>query len=99
MIDNITGALLLASDQFAHTLEGPAAAVDALMARIIVDPRQAEIVIVDWRPVAHRSFAQWDLAYWGSSVFIGRMVAGARRGDQNDVRRLLQLIREFTQPC
>lgn len=94
-IDDITGVLLLSGNQFVHTLEGPAAAVDSLMARITVDPRHADIVIVDRRPVAYRAFVQWGLAYQGSSVSIGRMVAGALRGDQNDLTRLLQLISEF----
>ena len=94
-INDITGALLLSCDQFVHTLEGPAAAVDALMGRIAVDPRHAGIVIVDRRPVASRAFAQWGLAYWGTSVFVGRLTAGAKRGDEDDVTRLLRLIREF----
>ena len=94
-LNGITGALLLTPDHFVHTLEGTDEALDALMARISFDPRHAEIVIVDRRPVAERTFAQWSLVYSGPSVFIRRLTLRAKQGDVDDTLRLLQLLREF----
>ena len=43
-------------------LEGPAQALDALLARLATDPRHRDIVILDRAPVQTRLFGQWSMA-------------------------------------
>lgn len=94
-IADITGALLFTGQHFVESLEGPTAKVNDLMARIELDPRHTDIVVIDRRRVTSRAFARWAMAYSGRSVFVARMAAAARCGNQVEVRRLLRLIREF----
>jgi hypothetical protein len=66
----VTGALVFTEKRFAQYLEGPADAVDALMGRILQDPRHRDIELVFRRPILRRHFATWALAYAGPSTFV-----------------------------
>ena len=59
----ITGVLLYSEGTFFQVLEGEAAAVDDLMARIAGDSRHGEIVTIVREPIARRSFADWTMGY------------------------------------
>lgn len=97
--DAITGALLFTGSRFVQTLEGTAAGVDAVLARIARDPRHTALTIVDRHVVVVRNFPRWSLIYAGPSLFVARTVArgltGSERGVPADVARLLKMIVEF----
>ena len=57
----ITGALVSAGVGYQQWLEGPADALDDLMARLRHDPRHAEVTLLENAPVAERAFAGWHM--------------------------------------
>lgn len=63
----ITGALLSSPQWFAQVLEGEAAAVQALYARIQRDPRHREVRLLSLRPIRRRAFGRWSMAHAGSA--------------------------------
>lgn len=70
----LTGALLFTGLNFAQILEGPAQVVDGLMARIAIDPRHQDVVVIEKSAIAHRLFTEWEMAYQGPSQFVSRHV-------------------------
>ncbi len=60
--DGLTGALAAQRERYIQVLEGPAQALDALLARLATDPRHRDIVILDRAPVQTRLFGQWSMA-------------------------------------
>lgn len=70
----LTGALLFTGTYFAQVLEGQDDAIDALLARLRLDPRHDRLQIVDRNVVDQRQFAQWSMAYFGPSQFVARHV-------------------------
>ena len=96
----VTGMLLHDRGSFFQVLEGPAATVDALYARIAADARHAEIVRIIHEPVARRSFGQWSMGFVQADDELLRSVEGANdffRGgtalsaiDSGRARKLLQ---------
>ena len=61
----VTGALLFSADSFVQVLEGPEDAVETLFEKIQLDPRHAEVVVLQASAVQDRGFAQWSMAYAG----------------------------------
>lgn len=59
--DGITGALICRADIYLQLLEGPAAAIDALYAKIRLDDRHIEINKLLQRPVLERMFPDWAM--------------------------------------
>ena len=57
----ITGVLYCDGAYFIQILEGPRAAVEALMAAILRDPRHTDINIVAHGPHPRRDFAAWSM--------------------------------------
>lgn len=93
----VTGALVASRSRFAQILEGPRAAVDALMDSIRRDRRHTEVEVVLYADIERRRFPEWTLAYSGTSVFVdGLIEALAKRADTRgyagDVQRLVQAI-------
>ena len=68
----ISGALIFTGHRFAQWLEGPAEAVDRLMADITADDRHTDVTVVDSRPIEQRSFNGWGLIYSGGSFYVDR---------------------------
>ena len=60
--DRITGGLAQPDGHFTHGVEGPAVAIDALMARVAADPRHDDIVILGRWPAPGRLFEAWVMA-------------------------------------
>lgn len=59
----VTGFLLFDGKRFLQFLEGPAAAVDTTMNRIVGDRRHyAHVVMID-EEEHHRQFPDWDMAF------------------------------------
>ena len=67
----ITGLLITTSDYFAQLLEGPAPGVDAVMARIVADPRHYDIRIIRRSELAARRHPQWRMARFDGERFGG----------------------------
>jgi len=59
--DDITGALICRADLYLQLLEGPAAAIAALYARIGADDRHCDIEPLHAATVATRLFPAWDM--------------------------------------
>ena len=60
--DRITGCLAQPDGHFTHVVEGPGVAIDALMARVVADPRHDNIVILGRWPAPGRLFESWVMA-------------------------------------
>jgi hypothetical protein len=58
----VTGCLALRGDFFVQVVEGPAAAVDEVMARIRTDPRHDDVEVRLSREVGTRTFPHWRMA-------------------------------------
>ncbi len=61
----VTGALLFNRTAFAQVLEGPRDGIIEIFERIQCDLRHAEMVVVDYAPVARRLFGEWSMAFLG----------------------------------
>ena len=62
--DGITGYLIRASGQFIQALHGPAAAIEALMARLGADPRHRGVdILIDRAAEAASPFGDWSMGY------------------------------------
>lgn len=97
----ITGGLIFTELHFAQVLEGPAAALDALLARIAADPRHDQMVVVERTAIDGRRFPLWAMAYSGPSFYMDRNVRPlieARRDGEPDPASaavLAELMRQF----
>lgn len=60
---DITGMLAQSARHFAQVLEGREEAIDALMARIVADPRHRGIRIMFRRPIDRRTFDRWAMGF------------------------------------
>lgn len=95
----ISGALIFTGASFAQILEGEAAPVRQLLAKILVDPRHSDIVVLKEWPIDERLFQDWALAYAGPSAYVGRIMAKpldqALRGADPDIGQLVRLLVQF----
>ncbi len=57
----VTGYLVYDGVWFAQLLEGPAASLDAALARIMADPRHGEIRLLVRQPIVQRCFDGWAM--------------------------------------
>lgn len=92
----VTGALIFSGDSFAQIIEGPADAIADLRASISHDVRHREILTMADGEQTRREFADWSLAYSGTSLFVAReldRISAARVSEpynsNRDLRRLL----------
>lgn len=60
---DLTGMLLHRRGRFFQVLEGPADAVDALMARIRRDPRHGDVRVLLSEQIDERRFSEWTMGY------------------------------------
>lgn len=58
---NITGFLIFSGGRFLQLVEGPAEALDALVATVERDPRHHSFQVLARRPVHERSFPRWRM--------------------------------------
>lgn len=59
----ITGALICRQDIYLQLIEGDAAAIDALFARISVDDRHLDVTLLNRTEVADRVFPDWAMLH------------------------------------
>jgi hypothetical protein len=61
--EGVTGLLIAGGNRYLQVLEGDAAVVEAVMARIERDPRHCRIHILVDRAIKKRDFANWTMAF------------------------------------
>lgn len=61
--DGVTGLLLYGNGHFVQLIEGEEAAVDALYARIVRDPRHCQVFLMYRESVTARDFGTWTMAF------------------------------------
>jgi hypothetical protein len=59
----VTGMLLFGNGTFLQAIEGEDAVVDALIGRILKDPRHADIQLLGRKQVDHRQYAEWSMGF------------------------------------
>lgn len=59
----ISGVLLFTAHTFLQVLEGPAAEIAGLFERIQRDKRHTNVLVLDYRSIETRDFADWSMAY------------------------------------
>ena len=85
----VTGALVRSDHCFAQLLEGPAAEVEALMARIEADRRHDHVRRLVDEPIVRRAFADWAMAMLELVEADGLLQALAQDGEVDDRRARL----------
>lgn len=95
---DITGCLLYSGKHFAQVLEGDAAALDELVARIAKDSRHSGFVVVIDRDVSVRRFPDWSMGILYKLDIADRMEAilGAGRPSDELVLELLDQVKPDT---
>ena len=92
----ITGTLIFARPRFAQILEGPEAAVDELMEKIVQDARHERVTVVDVVKSKRRRFSSWSLSYFGCSHYVEKHIRPLLENEDPDgVRQLRQLMQAF----
>lgn len=71
----ITGILCYGPGMFLQCLEGPRAAVNELYGKIIRDPRNKEVTLLEYDDIAERVFGEWSMAYVRAEDLSGGPVA------------------------
>jgi len=61
--DGITGMLVYSDPDFIQILEGPDAAVRALLERIGRDPRHTDVRVLLDEPATERKYSTWSMGY------------------------------------
>lgn len=61
--NNVTGMLCFTRKIFLQCLEGTREQVNRTYHKILNDPRHDNVVILDYREVVERQFAQWSMGY------------------------------------
>lgn len=67
---DITGILTLHGGRYAQVLEGPEAALRALITRIEADPRHHSVRVISDGPISKRRYANWSMAYRDPKEFV-----------------------------
>jgi hypothetical protein len=59
----VTGMLLYRDGNFMQVLEGPASALDEVLARIERDPRHHGLLVLSSKPIEQREFGDWSMGF------------------------------------
>jgi hypothetical protein len=97
----VTGMLLYRDGNFMQLLEGPAGAVDALIATIKRDPRHHGLILMSRQAIGERLFAGWSMAFRnmsqtpipGYSSFLETDTLHEETGEQSQL--VYRLLRSF----
>ena len=91
----ITGMLMFTGGCFAQLIEGPAPALEALMARIESDRRHAQVRRLLDRPVPERRFGAWHMELFetpGADDLVSELLRAQEPPPQQRAQRLLELM-------
>lgn len=75
--DRIVGALHYADGHFLQVLEGPRAAVEALVQRLARDPRHQRFTVVRSQAIDATRFASWSMKFVPSAADVRALLARA----------------------
>jgi hypothetical protein len=97
---DITGLLVYRDQAFVQVLEGERSVVEALYAKIAVDPRHEDVVLITSEQQVKRNFPDWSMGFHDSAPGSGRpdgysdVLEGDRgmREESDLVRGLLDLF-------
>jgi hypothetical protein len=67
----VTGALMFSAGYFGQVLEGPQAAIEMTFERIQQDDRHANVSLLEFVPIATRTFESWAMAFVGEPADAG----------------------------
>lgn len=90
---DVTGGMIYTGRYFAVLIEGPAAALDGLMARIGADQRHEAVSVLARGPAAARQFHGMHMAYSGLSSYLDRQIAPFFTGEFAKLTRAEALAR------
>lgn len=62
----ITGILLYGGGNFMQYFEGPKSAVDDLRAKLAIDPRHHDMLVMLYDPIEQRNFPMWRMGFLSS---------------------------------
>lgn len=99
---DITGVLLFTGGCFAQLIEGPAPALQALMARIEADPRHGQVRRLLDRDVDERHFAGWHMELFetpGADDLVDELLQTATVSPQRAQRLLELMLAELPLRC
>jgi hypothetical protein len=99
---DITGVLMFTGGCFAQLIEGPAPALQALMARIEADPRHGQVRRLLDRQVAERRFANWHMELFetpGADDLVDELLQTATVSPQRAQRLLELMLAELPLRC
>ena len=99
-LDGITGLLVFNGTHFLQIIEGEAAGIDDLVARLRRDPRHSGLEVRDERMVQTRSFPDWSMelvrvnaSYFQARESIEERIPATVSGDVRDrLLRMTELI-------
>jgi len=104
---NVTGIMVYGNQRFVQVLEGEEATVRALYEHIKRDARHHHIIAYADKPITHRAFADWAMAFQATTPQQFEEMAGylvptevavdTARLPQPDVH-LIDILRSFTLP-
>lgn len=104
--DGITGMLLYADGNFMQAVEGPEEAIERLFARLELDPRHRDVIVIGRFPITEREFGQWAMGFRrlrpDEAMAAGDAIADLRKPiadlsqsrSESIARRLLERFRE-----
>lgn len=78
-LHGLTGMLLYIEGSFFQVLEGEAAAIDDVYARISRDTRHTRITLIIREPIENRSFSEWTMGF----TTVDRLEAGKLIGEND----------------
>ncbi len=82
-VQGLSGVLVFDGQSFSQYVEGPAQAVDALLARLPQDPRHTDFTLHHYGPLRDgRRFRQWSMAYALASDIVLLERLGPLRGPE-----------------
>jgi hypothetical protein len=103
--DGVTGLLLYQGGNFIQLLEGEAAAVDAVYARVMKDPRHHSVLRMLDNESPERLFPDWSMAFRPAASLGDELkqeiadfiIRAPQEAATTDGRRALRLISSFVQ--
>ena len=92
---NVTGALFYNTILFAQVLEGSFEAVQQVFERLQLDPRHADLVVLQSGYVAERDFRDWSMAFAKASADLALPVSGTTGNEASEKGdKVLSFLRE-----
>ena len=90
----VTGALFHNTVFFAQVLEGRFDEVQRVFERLQLDPRHSDLVVLRSGYVAARDFAEWSMAFAGTSADLASPVTGIAATHSANGDQVLSFLRE-----